>query len=244
MTTPKKSAIVTAASRGIGRAIALRLGLNGTAVAVNYHSNLTAAEQVVGEITAGGGSAIAAQGDMGVQADVERLFDTALERFGGLDILVTNAASQANGKIADVTDETFDRAVEVNIKGTFRAMRLAANKLNEGGRVVNISTGCTRAHCPDTGAYSATKIAGELLAVALAKELGHRRITVNSVLPGLVDTDGILPHVRQQFDMIASMTPLGRIGQPGDIADIVAYLVSEQAGWITGQSIVAAGGLG
>ncbi|WP_280721488.1 glucose 1-dehydrogenase [Kitasatospora sp. MAA4] len=237
-----KSALVTASSRGIGRAIALRLAADGARVAVNYHRDDRAAQDVVGAITAAGGQAIAVQGDVGVQADVERLFKEAVAAFGSLDILVNNAGLGAHGPIAEIDTALLDRVVDVNVKGTFYALQQAARLLNDGGRIVNISTGYTRSAFPGFGVYTATKAAVEHLGLALSKELGARRITVNSVLPGLVDTDQTAP-IRDQFAAVAAMTPLGRVGEPEDIADIVAFLATDDARWVTGQRIAAAGGL-
>ncbi|MDX6314136.1 MAG: 3-oxoacyl-[acyl-carrier protein] reductase [Streptomyces sp.] len=237
-----KSALVTAASRGIGRAVALRLAADGARVAVNYHSNAEAAEAVVSAIEQAGGTAVAIQGDIGVREDVERLFKESLSAFGSLDILVNNAGLGANGNIADLDAELLDRVIDVNFKGTFFALQQAARHLNDGGRIVSVSTGYTRATYPGVGVYAATKAAVESLGLALSRELGSRKITVNAVLPGLVNTDQTAP-IRDQFDTFAEMTPLGRVGEPEDIADIVAFLASHDARWVTGQAIAAAGGL-
>ncbi|MFB9906347.1 glucose 1-dehydrogenase [Allokutzneria oryzae] len=239
-----KTAIVTAASRGIGRAIALRLAADGARVAVNWHRNAEAAEEVVAAITGAGGTAIEVQADIGVPADVDRLFAVTLREFGGLDILVNNAAVIATpSPLAEVTDADIDRSVAVNFKGTFLALRHAARELRDGGRIINISTGYTRYPSPFVGVYAGTKAAVEQFAISAAKELGPRGITVNSVLPGITDTDGITDDVRANLDEFIGMTPLGRLGQPQDIADIVAFLAGDDARWVTGQSIVAAGGL-
>lgn len=237
-----KTALVTASSRGIGRAVALRLAADGADVAVTYQSNADAAREVVDAITAAGGKAVAFKADFGVKEDIENLYKEVLNAFGSLDIVVNNAGISGNGPIADLDDETFERAVDVNLKGTFYSLRQAANKLNDGGRIVNISTGYTHATYPGVGVYTATKAAVEQLGLALAKELGARRITVNSVLPGLVNTDQTAP-IRDQFDTFAAMTPLGRVGEPEDIADVVAFLASDDARFVTGQYIAAAGGL-
>ncbi|GAA1388460.1 A-factor type gamma-butyrolactone 6-reductase ScbB [Kitasatospora putterlickiae] len=246
MTTTKKlagkSALVTASSRGIGRATALRLAADGAQVAVNYHSDAASARAVVEAIESAGGRAIAVQGDIGVPADVERVFKETLAAFGSLDILVNNAGLGANGALAEVGPELLDRVVDVNFKGTFYAIQQAARVLNDGGRIVNISTGYTKQPFPGFGVYSATKAAVEALGLAASKELGARQITVNSVLPGLVNTDQTAP-IREQFPAVAGMTPLGRVGEPEDIADVVAFLASDDARWVTGQIIAAAGGL-
>ncbi|WP_344871870.1 glucose 1-dehydrogenase [Allokutzneria multivorans] len=239
-----KVAVVTAASRGIGRAIALRLAEDGASVVVNWHSNSAAAEEVVDAITEAGGKAVAVQADIGVPADVDRLFATALREFGALDILVNNAGVVAvNKPTAEVSDEEIERTVAVNFIGTFQAMRYAARELRDGGRIINISTGYTRYPSPKVGIYAGTKAAVEQFAVSAAKELGPRGITVNTVLPGITDTDGISQDVRKNLDGFIAQTPLGRLGQAKDIADVVAFLAGDESRWITGQSIVAAGGL-
>ncbi len=243
MSLAGKTAIVTAASRGIGRAVAERLGADGANVVVNYHRNQAAAQQVVDAITAGGGKALAVQADISVPADVLRLFDEAQAAFGGLDILVNNAGVTVVGPTAHLPVEDFDYAFALNVKGTFLALQQAALRLNDHGRIVNISTGYVKAPNPYVGVYVATKAAVDQIAASLAKEVGERQITVNSVAPGLTDTDGVAPEVRAQADTYIGMTPLGRFGEPRDIADVVAFLVSEEARWVTGQVISATGGL-
>ena len=243
MSLQGKVALVTAASRGIGRAIALRLGADGANVVVNYHTNETAAKEVVEQIRAAGSEAVAVRADIGVPADVERLYEEALAAFGGLDIVVNNAGITVVGPTAFFDEEALDRALAINVKGTFLSLKHAANHVRDGGRIVNISTGYTRAPNPYVGVYVGTKAAVEQFGHSLAKELGERRITVNSVLPGLTDTDGVAPEVRAQADVYISQTPLGRFGTPGDIAGVVAFLAGEDGGWVTGQAISATGGL-
>ncbi|WP_374776268.1 3-oxoacyl-ACP reductase FabG [Streptomyces sp. NBC_01310] len=237
-----KSALVTASSRGIGRAIALRLASDGAEVAVTYQSNAAAAQEVVDTIVAAGGKAIAIKADFAVKNDIESVYKEVLNSFGKLDIVVNNAGIAGNGPIAELDDETFEKVVDVNFKGTFYSLRQAAAKVSDGGRIINISTGYTHAAFPGVGAYAATKAAVEALGLALSKELGGRAITVNSVLPGLIETDQTAP-IKDQFDTIAQMMPLGRIGQPDDVADIVGFLASDDARYVTGQYIAAAGGL-
>ncbi|MEV6673553.1 SDR family oxidoreductase [Streptomyces sp. NPDC051162] len=236
-----KRALVTAASRGIGRGVALRLAAAGARVAVNYRENAAAAQEVVDEIVRGGGDAFAVRAEIGGRAEAERLFARVLEEFGGLDVLVNNAGVQGMGPVAEVTEEFLDRAVDVNLKGTFYAFQQAARHLADGGRIISVSTAFTRSLTPGAGVYAATKGAVEQLTRTLSQELAGRRITVNAVLPGIVDTDATAP-LRERFAAIAEATPLGRIGRPDDVAGIVAFLASEDAGWITGQSIAAAGG--
>ncbi|MCJ0871908.1 3-oxoacyl-ACP reductase family protein [Streptomyces sp. AP-93] len=237
-----KTALVTASSRGIGRAIALRLASDGAEVAVTYQSNAAAAQEVVDTIVAAGGKAVAFKADFAAKEEIENLYKEVLNSFGKLDIVVNNAGIAGNGPIADLDDETFDRVVDVNFKGTFYSLRQAAAKVGDGGRIVNISTGYTHASYAGVGAYAATKAAVEALGLALAKEVGGRGITVNSVLPGLIETDQTAP-IKDQFPAFAAMMPLGRIGQPEDVADIVAFLASDDARYVTGQYLAAAGGL-
>jgi 3-oxoacyl-[acyl-carrier protein] reductase len=238
-----KVALVTAASRGIGRAIAVRLGADRAHVVVNYHSNEAAAEDVVEQITASGGRAVAVRADIGVPADIERLYKETVTAFGGLDIVVNNAGITTVGPTAFFDEEALDRALAVNVKGTFLSLKHAANHVRDGGRIINISTGYTRAPNPYVGVYVGTKAAVEQFGFSLAKELGARQITVNSVLPGLTDTDGVAAEVRAQADTYIGQTPLGRFGTPDDIAGVVAFLAGEDGRWVTGQAIAATGGL-
>jgi 3-oxoacyl-[acyl-carrier protein] reductase len=239
----ERRALVTGGSRGIGRAVALRLAAAGHAVAVGYRADEDAARAVAAEIEAGGGRALAIRADMGEPEQVRELFDRALASLGGLDVLVNNAGISLAGEFASLGERDFDRVFAVNVKGAFLAMQEAAIHLTDGGRVVNISTGYVQAAHPGVGVYTATKAAVDAMGASLAAELGARGITVNSVAPGLVDTDGLLPEVRANLAQYAAMTPLGRVGRPGDIADVVAFLVSDEARWITGQVLAAAGGL-
>nr|WP_232291813.1 glucose 1-dehydrogenase [Frankia sp. QA3] len=238
-----KVAVVTAASRGIGRAVARRLAADGAAVVVNWHTSATAAREVVAGIADAGGRAVAVRADLGDRGGPEALFTAAEETFGGVDILVNNAGITAVAPTADLDEDTFDRLFAVNVRGTFLALRLAARRLRDGGRIVNISTGYTLATYPNVGVYAGTKAAVEQMARSLSRELGPRRITVNTVLPGLVDTDGLSADVRANLDAFVAATPLGRIGEARDIADVVAFLAGDDARWVTGQAIVAAGGL-
>ena len=238
-----KVALVTASSRGIGRAVALRLSRDGASVVVNYHSNGAAARDVVGEIEQLGGKALAVQADLAVPHDVARLFEEAVTAFGGLDIVVNNAGMRAFGSVAEFPVEDLDRLLAINVKGTFLALQQAANLVRDGGRIVNISTGHTRRPGLQVAAYAGSKAAVEYFGHVLAKELGGRQITVNVVLPGLTDTDGLSPEFRENADTFIAQTPLGRLGRSEDIADVVSFLVGDDARWVTGQAIAAAGGL-
>ena len=238
-----KVALVTGASRGIGRAIAVRLGRDGAAVVVNYSGNQKAASETVAAIEAASGRAVAVQGDVGKVTDVERLFDAAFEHFGKLDILVNNAGIMFNKPLADVTEEEYDLIFAVNVKGTFFSCQQAAKRMADGGRIINFSSSTTAMMLPTYGTYVATKGAVEQLSHILAKELGSRGITVNVVSPGATDTElfgqGKTEQEKQRFAQLAA---LGRLGQPEDIANVVALLVSDDANWITGQNIRANGG--
>lgn len=238
-----KTAIVTGASRGIGRAIALKLGTLQASVLVNYRRDEKAAASTVADIQKAGGQAIAVQADMRQVNDIRSLFDRAIADFGGVDILVNNAGIRLFKPIAAVTEAEFDDIFAANVKGVFFACQMAAQRMADGGRIINISSSVTRVLMAEYGPYSATKGAVDQITRVLAKELGHRGITVNAISPGPTDTElfrkGKTP---EQIDGFARATALGRIGQPADIADAVALLVGPDAGWISGQNICANGG--
>jgi 3-oxoacyl-[acyl-carrier protein] reductase len=236
-----KVAIVTASSRGIGRSIALRLGRDGAAVAVNYVASPEKAEAVVKEIIASGGRATAIQGSVANKADVTRLFDETEKQLGSIDIVVNVAGAAVYKPHTELTEEDFEKVFSVNARGAMYMLQAAANRVKDGGRIVQFSTGATSMPIPTGGLYAASKAAGERFAFALAKEIGHRQVTVNVVSPGVTDTDGlILP--QPAIDHLISQTPLGRLGQPGDIADVVAFLVGDDAHWMTGQNLQVSGG--
>jgi 3-oxoacyl-[acyl-carrier protein] reductase len=237
-----KVALVTGAGRGIGRAIAERLGEDGASVIVNYNASENLAQEAVSAIVARGGQALALQADISKLSEVRRLFQEAEDHLGKLDILINNAGIGYLRPTAEITEEEFDRPFALNTKGTFFALQEAARRMRDGGRIVSLSTGATIAITPGFGAYAGSKAAVEQFSLALAKELGPRGITVNTVLPGIVDT-GNLVFPDEVVAQLIQQTPLGRLGQPRDIADIVAFLVSDQARWMTGQTIRAGGGL-
>jgi 3-oxoacyl-[acyl-carrier protein] reductase len=237
-----KVAIVTASSRGIGKAIAQRLAKDGAAVAVNYVASPEKAEAVVKEIIANGGRSIAIQGSVANKADVTRLFDETEKQLGSINIVVNVAGVSVFKPHVDLTDEDYDKIFSVNTKGAMYVLQAAATRIKDGGRIVQFSTGGTKMPIPAAGLYSASKAAGEQFAFALAKEIGHRQVTVNLVSPGVTDTDGlILP--QPAIDHLISQTPLGRLGQPHDIADVVAFLVGDDAHWMTGQNLQINGGI-
>ena len=237
-----KVAIVTGASRGIGRAVAERLGRDGARVAVNYVQNAGKAQEVVEAVEASGSQAVAVQSDIGKVDEVRRLFQAAEERFGGVDVVINNASVSVFKPHAEVSEEDFDRVFGLIARGTFFALQEAANRLRDGGRIVNISSGGTVTGGPGAGLYLGAKAAVEQFGLALAKELGPRGIRVNAVLPGLTDTDGmIMPP--EAVEQAVNRTPMGRLGQPEDVADVVAFLVGEDGRWMTGQLVRAGGGL-
>jgi 3-oxoacyl-[acyl-carrier protein] reductase len=239
-----KVAVVTGAARGIGRAIALRLAQDGAAVVVNFAGSAQQAQETVGLIEQGGELAAAVQADVSEVGDVKRLFDACFEKFGRLDILVNNAGVMFTKPVVEVGEEEFDRLFAVNVKGAFFCCQEAAKRMAEGGRIINLSSSTTALMLPGYAAYVATKGAVEQFSHVLAKELGPRNITVNVVSPGPTDTElfgqGKSEEQKQRF---AQMAALGRLGQPQDIADVVALLANEDARWITGQNIRANGGL-
>lgn len=237
-----KVAIVTGSSRGIGRAIAERLGRDGANVVVTYVGNREKAEEVVSAIKAQGSEAIALQVDMRKISDVRSLFQKTVDRFGKLDILVNNAAGRNVFKpTAEMTEEDYDSMFDIT-KGVYFALQEAAHHMADGGKIVSISTAGTSMGIPTGGAYSGSKAAIEQFTVALAKELGARGITVNTLAPGVTGTDGLVLD-KEQVNQLISQTPLGRLGHPDDIASAVALLVSEDAHWVTGQNIRATGGI-
>lgn len=240
-----KVALVTGASRGIGRAIAERLGKEGAAVVVNYATQTAPAEKLVVEIEAAGGKAFAIKADVGRVTEIARLFDETISRFGRLDILVNNAGTMFTKLVAAVTEEEYDRIFAINVKGTFFACQQAANRMADGGRIINLSSSTTARMMPTYGAYVATKGAVEQLTRSLSGELGSRGITVNVISPGPVETELFTSDkTPEQIQRFAQMSPFGRIGQPGDIAEVVAFLASDAAGWVTGQNVRVNGGIG
>jgi 3-oxoacyl-[acyl-carrier protein] reductase len=239
-----KVALVTGASRGIGRAIAERLAQAGASVVVNYASSAGEAKKVVAEIEAKGGKAFAIQADVGRVSEIVRLFDQAIAHFGKLDILVNNAGIAFIKTVSDTTEEDFDHIFAINVKGTFFACQQAATRLAEGGRIINLSTSITARLLPAYGAYAATKGAVEQLTRSLSKEMGARGITVNAVSPGPTETELFLDgRTPEQIDFFAKQSAFGRLGKPADIADVVAFLASDESRWISGQNIRANGAL-
>lgn len=242
----KKVAIVTGASRGIGAGIAKKLAFDNFAVVVNYAGNQQKADEVVNDIKAAGGEAIAVQGDISNSQDVAYLFDTAEQEFGGVDVLVNNAGVQTPTltNIADTDDDLYDRLFNTNTRGTFLLLRQAAKRLRTGGHIVNFSTSVVGLALPGYAVYAGSKAAIEVFTNILAKELRGRNITVNAIAPGPTATDlfyqGKSEELIQKF---AQQSPLERLGQPEDIANAVAFLVSPAGSWVNGQTIRVNGGI-
>jgi len=241
-----KVAIITGASRGIGRAIAERLARDGAAVVVNYARSAEEAKAVVAAIANGVGKAIAIQADIGSVPDIRRLFKGTIAQLGRIDIVVNNAAKTVFKPIEAITEEEFDSVFAVNARGPLFVLQEAARALGQGGRVINISTKAAQLGFPLLGAYLASKSALEQFTMVLANELGPRGITVNTVSAGVTETkmlEELWGHFPPELKQVSIMrTALGRLGQPDEIADVVAFLASEDARWITGQNIVADGG--
>lgn len=238
-----KVAIITGSSRGIGAEIARTLAGAGAKVVVNFTSNPSAAEAVCAAIAQAGGESLAVKADVSDSAQVRMLFDTTIERFKHLDILVNNAGVLLSRQIADISDEEFDRVLNINIKGVFYALREAAKRIADDGRVVSLSSTVTRLMLPNYGAYAASKGAVEQLTRVFAKEMGERGVTANIVSPGPINTEMFISGKNKEtIERMAAMSFQGRIGEPEDIARLVLFLVSEEAGWVTGQNISASGG--
>jgi 3-oxoacyl-[acyl-carrier protein] reductase len=239
-----KIAIVTGASRGIGRSVASRLASDGFAVVANYAGRANDAQKVVDEIRKADGEAIAVKADVSSPDDVKRIFDKTIETFGGVDVLVNNAGIMTLSNIAATDDATFDRQVAVNLKGTFSGMREAARRLRDGGRIINFSSSVIGLRLESYGVYAATKSAVEALTAVLSKELRGRSITVNAVAPGPMATDLFLNGKSQELiDRLAKMNPLERLGTPEDIAATVSFLAGPDGAWINGQVLRANGGM-
>ncbi|UUZ97148.1 SDR family oxidoreductase [Paenibacillus sp. P25] len=238
-----KVAIVTGASRGIGRQIAIQLAQAGAAVIVNYSSNQGKADETVQAIEQSGGRAAAIRADMSKVSEVEALFLETLERFGRVDILVNNAGILECTPIADVTEEMFDRHFAINVKGTYFACQQAMKHMAGGGTIINFSTSVSGAMLPTYSVYAATKGAVEQLTRQLAKEFGPKDIVINCIAPGQVSTELFLNGKSEELiDSYRRMNAFGRLGEPEDIANAIELLVSNKARWITGQTIRVNGG--
>ena len=239
-----RTAIITGASRGIGAAVAQRLARDGFNVVINFAGNADEAESLAGRIQSAAGNALAVRADVSDPAAVRALFDKAEAAYGGIDVLVNNAGIMQLARIADATDEMFDRHVAVNLKGVFNCLREAARRLRSGGRIINFSSSMVGLRQPTYGIYSATKAGVEAMTHILSKEMRGRNITVNVVAPGPTGTDLFLKGKSQEaIDMFAKLSPLERIGTPDDVAGTVAFLAGPDGSWINGQVLRANGGV-
>ena len=238
-----KVAIVTGASKGIGAGIAERLAADGAAVIVNYAHDAASAEAAVQRIVKAGGKAFAVQADIGQPAQIQPLIDAAIEKFGRLDILVNNAGIYQRDTLDTLTAESFDAHFNINVRGLLLTTQAAARVLPAGGVVVNISSGVAKSPFPSVHVYCATKGAVDVLTRTLGMELGPRNIRVVGIAPGFTATEGNAESAKDMVGYLVGRTPLGRVGQPGDIAAAVAFAVGEDAGWVTGTTIDVAGGL-
>jgi NAD(P)-dependent dehydrogenase (short-subunit alcohol dehydrogenase family) len=240
-----RAALVTGGDRGVGKGIALELGRAGCRVAVNYHQSAERAEQTVAELGASGVEAFAVRGDVSVAADVGAMIEAAAGRFGRLDVLVNNAGVQTWKPFLDVTEEEWDLVIDTNLKGCFLCTQAAARYMaaHGGGSIVNIGSGCNRTAFPTLVAYTASKGGIEMLTKVAAVELGPHRIRVNCVAPGAIEIERTRLERPDYAGTWARVTPLGRVGQPEDVGQVVTYLASDDSRFVTGQTIWVDGGL-
>ena len=239
-----KTAIVTGASRGLGRTIAKILAQNGANVIVNYANNEEQANEVVSEISNSGGQAFAIQADISKPIEITKLFDQTIEKYGQIDIVINNAGIMITKFTKDTTEDDFDKTFSVNAKSVFFSMKEASTKMANNGRVINISSSVTRVMFPTYGVYSASKSAVEQMTKVFAKEIGSKGITANTVSPGPMNTELFLQGKSEEvIQRIASLTAFNRIGETADIAPIILFLASEESQWVTGQNLGINGGM-
>ena len=241
-----KVAVVTGASKGIGAAIARALGSEGASVVVNYASSKSGADSVVSAITAGGGKAVAVRGDVAKADEAKGIVDAAIQKFGRLDILVNNSGVYEFAPIDKVTEEHFHRQFNVNVLGLLLVTQAAVAHMGAGASIINIGSVVSRITPPESAVYSGTKGAVDAITGSLARELGPKQIRVNTVNPGPVETEGTHTAgiIGSDFEAAAiKQTPLGRIAQPSDIASIAVFLASDDSGWLTGEQLLASGGM-
>jgi 3-oxoacyl-[acyl-carrier protein] reductase len=241
-----KVAVVTGASKGIGAAIAKALAAEGASVVVNYASSKAGADTVVAAITAAGGKAVAVGGDVSKKADAQGIINAAVKTYGRLDILVNNSGVYAFAPIEEVTEELFHKQFNVNVLGLLLTTQAAVKHLGEGASIINIGSVVTRITPPGSSVYTGTKGAVDAITGVLSRELGPRKIRVNALNPGMVETEGTQSagFIGSDFEKgTVAQTPLGRLGQPGDIASIAVFLASDDSAWLTGEHLLAGGGL-
>ncbi len=241
-----KVAVVTGASKGIGAAIAKSLGAAGASIVVNYSSSKSGADTVVAAITAGGGNAVAVQGDVSKASEAQGIIDTAIKAFGRLDILVNNSGVYGFTPIEAVTEDDFHRQFNINVLGLLLTTQAAVKHIGEGGSIINIGSAVTRITPPNSAVYTGTKGAVDAITGVLARELGARKIRVNTINPGMVETEGTVSAgmIGSEFEKaLIAQAPLGRTGKPDDVADIAVFLASEDSRWLTGEQFLASGGL-
>ena len=241
-----KVAVVTGASKGIGAGIARSLAAEGAAVVVNYVSSKPGADAVVAAITQAGGKAVAVRGDVSQAADARGIIDAAIKHYGRLDILVNNSGVYEFGSIEEVTEKQFHRLFNINVLGLLLTTQAAVKHLAEGASIINIGSGVSRITPPNSAVYSGTKGAVDAITGVLARELGPKKIRVNSINPGIVETEGTnsAGFIGSDFEKaLVAQTPLGRAGQPGDIASVAVFLASDDSAWLTGELLIASGGL-
>jgi 3-oxoacyl-[acyl-carrier protein] reductase len=241
-----KVAVVTGASKGIGAAIAKSLAAEGASVVINYASSKADADKVVAEITGKGGKAIAVQGDVSKQADIDKLFAETRKAYKKLDILVNNAGVYEFAPLEAVTEAQFNKMFGLNVLGLLLTTQAALKQLREGASIINIGSAASRITPPNSTVYTGTKGAVDAITGVLSRELGPKKIRVNSLNPGMVETEGVhtAGFIGSDFEKFAvSQTPLGRIGQPGDIGSIAVFLASDDSKWLTGEQLLASGGM-
>lgn len=241
-----KVAVVTGASKGIGAAIAKALAAEGAAVVVNYASSKAGAQAVVDAITSAGSKAIAVGGDVSNAAQAQGIIDAAVKQFGRIDILVNNSGVYEFSPVEAITEEHFHRLFNVNVLGVLLTTRAAAARLGEGASIINIGSAVSRVTPPNSAVYTGTKAAVDAITGVLARELGARKIRVNSINPGMVETEGThtAGFIGSDFQKsLVAQTPLGRIGQPSDIASLAVFLASDDSRWLTGEQLLASGGM-
>jgi 3-oxoacyl-[acyl-carrier protein] reductase len=241
-----KVAVVTGASKGIGAAIAKSLAAEGASVVVNYASSKAGADKVVAAITGAGGKAVAVGGDVSKSAEAQGIIDAAIKNYGRLDILVNNSGVYEFGAIEDVTEESFHKHFNVNVLGLLLTTKAAVKHLGEGGSIINIGSGVSRITPPNSSVYTGTKGAVDAITGVLARELGPKHIRVNSINPGMVETEGTVSAGLIGSDLektLVAQAPLGRTGKVGDIASIATFLASDDSGWLTGELLLATGGI-